>query len=439
MTTAPSQETLEDILSASLGRDNFHALVERIYESYTSVDLTYNRIQQMAEKLPKASGERERDLAEKLGVLQFAMGEYAQAVESLERVSGRRNATHFLGRALLRLDRAEEALDCLEKGRSGDEDAFTDMLLVEAHCRLGDFEGAEEVLDKYPEDQGGADLKYARGRIAEARGEYAEAIEYYRAALDEDENHARSLFRLAFNCDLNGDDQDAIGLYERCVHLRPTFVGALINLGILYEDYGRYEDAIDCYKRVLAIDPHHERARLYLKDAESSMNMFIDMGKSRRLKRLEEVFSMPVNNFELSARSQRCLDRLDIKTLGGLTQVTPDDLLNEKNFGDTSLGEIEDLLARYNLELGDDLKEAVARKAEEQEREAAEQKLSMPVEELDFSTRVRRCLERLGVSTIGQLIQQTEQDLLGCPNFGDTSLEEVTDKLAELGLSLKSE
>ncbi|MFO7958255.1 MAG: DNA-directed RNA polymerase subunit alpha C-terminal domain-containing protein [Candidatus Brocadiia bacterium] len=439
MTTASPQETLDEVLAGPLGRDNFDTLVERIYESYTSVDLTHNRIQQMKEKLEKASGDKERDLAEKLGVLQFAMGEYADAAETLDRVSARKNAAHFLGRALLRLDREEEALDYLEKGRSGDDDVFTDMLIVEAHCRLGDFEAAEKVLDQHPDDEAGADLEYARGRAAETRGEYAEAIAHYRAALEEDDKHARSLFRLAFNCDLNGDDRDAIELYERCVNLRPTFVGALINLGILYEDYGRYQDAIDCYKRVLAIDPHHEQARLYLKDAESSMNMFIDVGKSRRLKRLEEIFSIPVSNFELSARSQTCLERLDIRTLGGLTQVTPDDLLNEKNFGDTSLGEIEGLLARYNLELGDDLQEAVARKAEEKEREAAEEKLGMPVEELDFSTRGRRCLERLGISTVGELVQHTEQDLLSCPNFGETSLQEVTDKLAELGLSLKSE
>ncbi len=439
MTTASPQQTLDEILASTLDRDNFDILVERIYDSYTSVDLTHNRIQQMEEKLQEASGEAERELAEKLGVLQFAMGEYGDAVETLQRVSARKNACHFLGRALLRLQREEEALEYLEKGRSSDDDLLTDTLLVEAHCRLGDFETAEDLLSRYPADCREADFFYARGRVAEAKGDYGRALTYYQEALRCDENHARSLFRLAFNCDLNGDDREAVQLYERCINLRPTFVGALINLGILYEDYGRYQDAIDCYKRVLAIDPHHEQARLYLKDAESSMNMFIDVGKSRRMQRLEEIFSIPVSHFELSARSQNCLERLDIRTLGGLAQVTPDELLNEKNFGDTSLTEIEDLLARYNLELGDDLQEAVVRKAEERQREEAEEILSMSVESLEFATRVRKCLERLGIQTLGDLIEHTEKDLLGCPNFGDTSLQEVKDKLAELGLSLKIE
>ena len=53
-----------------------------------------------------------------------------------------------------------------------------------------------------------------------------------------------------------------------------------------------------------------------------------------------------------------------------------------------------------------------------------------------ISVRSRRCMERLGIKTIGQLSAKTEPDLLGAANFGQTSLNEVKQKLAELGLSL---
>ncbi|GAG34980.1 unnamed protein product, partial [marine sediment metagenome] len=201
--------------------------------------------------------------------------------------------------------------------------------------------------------------------------------------------------------------------------------------------HGVFQEAIDCYKRVLAIDPRHKQAQLYLKDAESSLSMYIDIGKSRHMQRMAETFKLPVSNFELSARSRTCLDRMDIKTLGSLTKVTREALLSAKNFGDTSLTEIEGLLARYDLELGESSEGGESAPAVQNEE--LQQKLDMPIEELEFATRARRCMERLGVKTVSQLVQLTERQLTSCPNFGATSLNEVRSKLAALGLSLKSE
>lgn len=59
------------------------------------------------------------------------------------------------------------------------------------------------------------------------------------------------------------------------------------------------------------------------------------------------------------------------------------------------------------------------------------------IEELDFSVRTYNCLKKDNVLTIGELAQKTEQDLMGIRNFGKKSLNEVKDKLAQLGLSLK--
>ncbi|MEX0658450.1 MAG: DNA-directed RNA polymerase subunit alpha [Egibacteraceae bacterium] len=62
--------------------------------------------------------------------------------------------------------------------------------------------------------------------------------------------------------------------------------------------------------------------------------------------------------------------------------------------------------------------------------------LLLPIEEMDFSVRSYNCLKREGVATVGELVQKTEQDLLDIRNFGQKSIEEVKQKLAELGLSL---
>lgn len=63
--------------------------------------------------------------------------------------------------------------------------------------------------------------------------------------------------------------------------------------------------------------------------------------------------------------------------------------------------------------------------------------LLTPIEDLDFSVRSYNCLKREGVTTVGELVQKTEQDLLDIRNFGQKSIEEVKQKLAEMGLSLK--
>lgn len=63
--------------------------------------------------------------------------------------------------------------------------------------------------------------------------------------------------------------------------------------------------------------------------------------------------------------------------------------------------------------------------------------LDLPIEDLDLSERPRNCLKRAQVNTVGELLEKTEDDLLAITNFGQKSLDEVTAKLDERGLSLK--
>ena len=65
-------------------------------------------------------------------------------------------------------------------------------------------------------------------------------------------------------------------------------------------------------------------------------------------------------------------------------------------------------------------------------------RLDTPINDLHLSVRAYNCLMRQGVSTVGQLVECTENDLMNVRNFGQKSIEEVKDKLLEMGLSLKS-
>lgn len=62
---------------------------------------------------------------------------------------------------------------------------------------------------------------------------------------------------------------------------------------------------------------------------------------------------------------------------------------------------------------------------------------TMPIEELDLSVRPYNCLKRAGIHTVGDLIRKTEEEVVAVKNFGRKSLDEVREKLALHGLSLR--
>ena len=73
----------------------------------------------------------------------------------------------------------------------------------------------------------------------------------------------------------------------------------------------------------------------------------------------------------------------------------------------------------------------------EKEIDDKEKLLDMTIEELDMSVRSYNCLKRAGINTIRDLIQKNEEDMMKVRNLGKKSLEEVTNKLKELGLNLR--
>ncbi len=67
-----------------------------------------------------------------------------------------------------------------------------------------------------------------------------------------------------------------------------------------------------------------------------------------------------------------------------------------------------------------------------------EELFNKPVDQLNLSVRTMNCLRRGGIVTVGELTVKSERDLLTLRNFGQKSLNEIKDKLVEMGLSLAS-
>ena len=68
---------------------------------------------------------------------------------------------------------------------------------------------------------------------------------------------------------------------------------------------------------------------------------------------------------------------------------------------------------------------------------AASSEMSTPIESLDLSVRSYNCLKREGINNVSELVALSEYQLMNIRNFGQKSVDEVRDKLVELGLSLK--
>jgi len=182
---------------------------------------------------------------------------------------------------------------------------------------------------------------------------------------------------------------------------------------------------------------------MLLRDAKASRTMYYDEREEREREKMEKIMRTPVNDFELSVRSRNCLKKMNIRTLGDLTRVSEQQLLSSKNFGETSLQEIKDMLASKGLRIGQSLEEGTGYErrfpAQQPLSDQEQAVLNKPVTELNLSVRARKCMNRLGINTLGELVNRTADELLEAKNFGMTSLNEVREKLRQYGLSLRGD
>ena len=108
--------------------------------------------------------------------------------------------------------------------------------------------------------------------------------------------------------------------------------------------------------------------------------------------------------------------------------IAPDDAVS---FGAKILNEHLNLF----IDLSDNAKDTSI--MVEKEEGKKEKVLEMSIEELDLSARSYNCLKRAGINTVEDLANKTEDKMMKVRNLGRKSLEEVLNKMAELGLSLK--
>ena len=379
-----------------------------------------------------------------VGIGLFILGRNAEAIEKLQKTNDCKEKFIYLAFALRRTGEFDQAIENLRNSLDYEADKMSISLEKAATYRhAGNFEAAAKELKACKNFENvSAEYHYQAGRLQEVRGLYAQAMDNYKTTLELSPNHQRALFHLAFRCDLSGDEEAAIDYYRQIASSSPAYISALLNLAVLYEDAGQYDKAAKCVDTVLETHPNHQRAILFNKDIESSKTMFYDEEKEKKKTRKSQILETPISDFELSVRSRNCLKKMRINTLSDLLNITEVELLSYKNFGETSLREIKSILEPKGLTLGMALEIEQLPSVEISEGTVAidedEGLRNKPVDDLQLSVRARKCLQKLNLRSIGELTHKTEAELLGCKNFGVTSLNEINKALTNLGLSLRS-
>ena len=379
-----------------------------------------------------------------LGIGLYILGRNEEAVEKLQKAKDSQQKHIYMTYALRKIRRFDEAIESLQKSLNFGADSLFVTLEKAATFRYAkNYDAAGEQLKSCANFENvSAEYHYQLGRLQEAQGLYKQARDNYKKAIELSPNHQNALFHLAYRCDLNGEEDAAIGYYKQIVSHSPTYVSALLNLAVLYEDREQFDKAANCVDTVLETHPNHRRAILFKKDIESSKTMFYDEEKEMKKTRKNQILETPISDFELSVRSRNCLKKMKIRTLGDLLNITEAELLSYKNFGETSLKEVKAILESKNLYLGMALDEKPFVQPEVEEDTFVEVQdqglLNKPIEDLQLSVRARKCIEKLNLRTIGELTSKTDAELLGCKNFGVTSLNEIKKALGDLELSLRN-
>lgn len=448
---APSIDAKSVLEKEEVAIEDLVELMTKVHSSIENrkeLEKVYGNFGSIEQKLSS-----ENRAAIRRGVIQYMLGDTEGAAKALEAARTSRERDFFLALALRDLRTTEKAIEILDKLHDADKTSLPVFTaLVEARIAIGDVAGAAALIGKIPKAlDGKTETTYLQAYVADFQGRYQEADALYKKVLDAEPEHPKALFRLAYNYDLRGDDEESQKLYDRLRKVRPPFVNGTLNLGILYEDRGEYQKALECYQNVLDAFPNHQRAQLYAKDAVASLNMYYNEEAKKREHRWSQVLSTPLTDFQLSVRVRKALEKLAIRSLGDLVKKSEEELMGCKNFGETSLRELRELLAAKGLAFATPGADQAAKRFKAPAAGGAaasaapiaapiakEEVYKKPLNDYEWSARAKKAFERLEIHTFGELASKTENDLLACKNFGVTSLNEVKDQLRKLGLNLAS-
>jgi DNA-directed RNA polymerase subunit alpha len=288
------------------------------------------------------------------------------------------------GTAQWLLGKAEEAVQILQPARTSKERSYVlGVSLLESGRPTGALEPLKDASGSDASDPlitaALAEARLLAGKIEEAEG----LIEKLQKKGDNAQGH----YLEGLLADLQGRREAAVKAYEKAMELDPGHAPSMFRLACLYDLRGDDERALDLYEQLRKLRPMH---------VATVMNLGVLYEDRGEFEKAAICFQSILDYFPNHRRAQLYL---------------------------------RDAQASMTMFYDE---EAARREAK------LSQVLGQPVAEVSFSPRVRTALQRLGVNTLGDLVGKSEEDFLGIPNFGRTSLRELKEFLSSKGLSLAS-
>ncbi len=316
------------------------------------------------------------DLREQVHSLVAEFGPVAKKLSSENKAEVRR------GTALWLIGRSEDAVKILKEARASKEKSY---VLGVAYLESGRPADALEQLKEANSADSGDPLVSAAYCEAKIRaGQYEEAESHVERLVKKNAT-GRALYLKGLLADFQGFHDDAMKAYEKSLEAEPGYPESLFRLAYIMDQSGDDARALELYEQLRKLRPMH---------VNTMMNLGVMYEDRGEYERAEQCYQSVIDYFPEHGRAQ-----LYLKDAKASTVMFYDE-------------------------------DAARREAK------VMQILGQPVAEVSFSPRVRNALQKLGVNSLADLVQKSEDDLLAIPNFGRTSLRELKEFLSSKGLSL---
>ncbi len=316
------------------------------------------------------------DLRDQVQALVADFGPVAKKLSSENKAEVRR------GTALWLIGRSEDAIGILKGARASKEKSY---VLGVSQLEAGRPADALEQLKEASSADSSDPL--VSGAYCEAKiraGQYEEA-ESHVDRLIKKQATGRALYLKGLLADVQGFHEAAMAAYEKSLEAEPGYPESLFRLAYILDLSGDDARALELYEQLRKLRPMH---------LNTMMNLGIMYEDRGEYERAEQCYQSVIDYYPNHGRAG-----LYLKDAQASTTMFYD----------------EDAARREAKVL---------------------QILGQPVAEVSFSPRVRNALQKLGVNSLGDLVQKSEDDLLAIPNFGRTSLRELKEFLSSKGLSL---
>ncbi len=318
------------------------------------------------------------DLRTRAEEVLFDFGALARKFSSENKAEIRKGVGRWL------LGQVEQAIPILEQARMSKEKSYFLGLCYLDTGRTDD--ALAQLKEAYDADTADPLISGAYCEAKIRAGKYEEAEAHVERLLKK-EATAEAHYLKALLADVQGGHDQASAGYEKALEVEPAHARSLFRLAYIMDMAGEDARALELYEQLRKLRPMH---------LNTVMNLGVFYEDRGEFERAAQCYQSVLDYFPNHARAQLYL---------------------------------RDARASMTMFYDED---AAKREAK------LMQVLNQPVAEISFSPRVRGALQKLGVNSIGEIVSRSEEDLLGIPNFGRTSLRELKEFLSSKGLSLAS-